>query len=310
MGFGGSSPPEYKAPTTYLGNMRQVRSDNPFAYTQSTFSHARGANGKTLRGPNSIALSTVTRPKEFIQQGIDTAGNVMNQNLSYLQQDPNQRFASITGGNDLYYNVLADQLASAERQALGRAKLFGQSRGLTNSTTQGAAVGKIMDDSLKREREAQLAAFNLGQQTATGNVGTGLGVLSGINNIISPQATQTASMLGNLRTTGEQINQENAMREYQSAMAQYQQQQANQAAWGKALGMVSPVGGAIYSGITGNPQGALSGATTFSNMFGAAMPMLTGSAGGSTLGANPMSAQWNQSVYGDPFGGKPQGGFY
>lgn len=282
MSFGGDSPPSYKAPSTYLGNLSQTRTLSPFADTSSRFRNKRDIDtGKRFTGKNAIELMTEIRPKEFVQRGIDTGGDVMNTNLEYLTQDPSQRFAAITGGNDLYYNVLRDQLESAEDKALGRARLFGQSRGLSDSTTQGAAIAGIMDDSLKREREAQLAAFNLGQQTATTNTGTGLAVLSGLNSILQPQASANLSALGSLRKTGEEINMQNAMREYQSKLAQYQAQQANQSAWGRAIGaLTGPVGGGIFSAITGNPSGLQTGTDMMYNIAGAALPYFTGGMSG------------------------------
>lgn len=281
LGGGGSKPPAYKAPNSYLGNLSQTRTVTPFADTNSRFRNKRDVTtGKRMTGKNAIELYSETTPSAFMQEGIDQGAGLMNSNLAYLNQTPDQRFASITGGNDLYYNALRGQLDLQNQQAMGRAQLGAASRGMVNSTAQGGAIAGIQNDALRREREAQLAAFGLGQQTATGNVGTGLGVLSGINNIISPQQQVNQTQLGGLRTTGEQINQQNAMAKYQSDMARFQQQQANQAAWGQAIGGLSPLGGFIHAGVTGNPAGAVAGSQTFNNVMGAMMPMMGGMPGG------------------------------
>lgn len=284
MPFGGSKPPEYQAPNTYTNRLKQSYVENPFARTESVFQTALNSEGKPIKSTNNVALRTTTKPSEALQQGINLGGNVINRNLEYLQQAPDQRFASITGGNDLYYNVLADQLSKAQEQALGRARVAGQSRGLTNSTTQGAAIASIQNDALRRERENQLAAFNLGQTTATGNVGTGLGVLSGIGNIINPMQSQNLSTLANLRSQGDQIAMQQAQAKYQSDMARFQQQQANLAAWGQAIGGISPLGGFVFSGATGNPGGAVAGSQTFQNVLGALTGGMMGG-GGSSLGS-------------------------
>lgn len=294
MSFGGSSkPPEYKAPTTYLGRLGRVESTSPFADSRTAFLNIPGAKAK-----NNIRMVTSSRPTPLLKEGINLGGNLMNANLGYLNQTPDQRFASITGGNDLYYNVLADQLASAEQKALGRAAVQGQSRGMSNSTTQGAAIANIMDDRLKREREAQLAAFNLGQQTATGNVSTGLGVLSGINNIVTPQAQATAAQLGQLRSVGEQINMQNAQREYESAMARYQADQVN-SGWGGSIGSLA--GSALGLGLAPFTGGAsLKAIPVLSGFGGGIGSIATGGLGSASSGLGNIAGSTAGAIAGLP----------
>lgn len=287
MGFGGGSKPkapELKIPASPFSTLGEVNFASPFASSQSEIV-------PFYKGARSNRINTTTQLTPELQQAAGSAQQGFGAGLSYLAQDPSQRMADISGGRDLYYNVLADQLASAENKALGRARLFGQSRGLSDSTTQGAAVAGILDDSLKREREAQLAAFNLGQQTATNQVGTTLGAISGLNNLATPLGQLVSGQLIQGRQFGDQYAQRKAQAEYEAAYRQYQQElqqyQQRQAGWGQAIGMLTgPIGGGIYSGITGDPTALNTGVNTAFKVAGAALPFFTGGTGGlSSLGS-------------------------
>lgn len=219
MGFGGGSKPkapELKIPTSPFSTLQDVSFDSPFATASSEIV-------PLYKGARTNVINTESQLNQPLQQAAESAQQGFGAGLSYLAADPSQRFADISGGRDLYYNVMADQLASAEKKALGRAALQGQSRGLSNSTTQGAAIAGIMDDSLKREREAQLAAFNLGQQTATNQVGTTLGAISGLNNLTTPLGNLVSGQLIQGRQFGDNYARAKAQAEYQAKLVQYQQ---------------------------------------------------------------------------------------
>ena len=287
MGFGGGSKPkapELKIPASPFSTLGEVNFASPFASSQSEIV-------PFYKGARSNRINTTTQLTPELQQAAGSAQQGFGAGLEYLAQNPSQRMADISGGRDLYYNVLADQLASAENKALGRARVFGQTRGLSDSTTQGAAVAGVLDDSLKREREAQLAAFNLGQQTASNQVGTTLGAISGLNNLSTPLGQLVSGQLIQGRQFGDQYAQQKATAEYEAAYRQYQQelQQYNQnkAGWGQAIGLLSPLGAApIYSAITGDPTALQVGAKTYQNVMGSAVPMLMGGGGGlSSLGS-------------------------
>lgn len=266
MGFGGSpKQPELNIPASPFSRLAKTTFDGPFAQVTSNLVKARP-------GSKAMRLANTARLSQPLQQAANSAQEGFGAGLAYLAEDPSTRFASIAGGNDLYYNVLADQMRSAETAALGRAALQGQSRGLSDSTTQGTAIAKIMDDRLKRERESQLAAFNLGQNTATNQVGTTLGAISGLNALTTPIAQFTGGQLMQGRQFGDNFAMQKAQAEYQAQMAAYQQALANQSGWGTAIGSLSPLGGAIHSGITGNPAGFGAGVSTFNNIVGAMMP--------------------------------------
>lgn len=251
MSFGrGSKPeaPELKIPSSPFSRLNVVDFNSPFAGSRSEIN-------RSPIGKKSNRIETNTELSQPLQQAAQSAQQGFGAGLSYLAADPSQRFAEISGGQDLYYNVLADQLASAEKKALSRAAVQGQSRGLSDSTTQGAAIAGIMDDSLKREREAQLAAFNLGQQTATNQVGTNLGAISGLNSLAMPLGQLASSQLIQGRQFGDQYAANKAQAEYQAAMAQYQQDLKDynsKAGWGGSLGSLAgaalAIGAAPFTG--------------------------------------------------------------
>jgi len=289
MGFGGGSKPkapELKIASSPFSTLGEVNFDSPFASSMSEIV-------PFYKGARSNRINTTTQLSEPLQQAAESAQQGFGAGLSYLAADPSQRFADISGGRDLYYNVLADQLASAENKALGRAALQGQSRGLSNSTTQGAAIAGIMDDSLKREREAQLAAFNLGQQTATNQVGTTLGAISGINNLATPLGQLVSGQLIQGRQFGDNFAMQKAQAEYQAKLNQYQQEMQDYNNRLSSIGNIAslggffPLGGMVTGAAMGSPEimgmagqqyGELGG-----NLIGAALG--TGGFGGGGLGS-------------------------
>lgn len=286
MGFGGGGkkPPKLKIPASPFSTLLRTDISGPFATARSRIKRI----SPQTRATEVVTTSGLT-PE--LQGAAASAQRGLAGSLGYLEQDPSQRFQSITGGSDIYYNALADQLRRQEELALGRAAAFGQSRGLANSTLQGSALAEIFDDRLKRERDAQLAAFNLGTQMATQNVGTNLGAISGLNNLVSPLAQLASSQVIQGRQFGDQFAAQKARAEYQSDLNRFNFDQQRRSGFGRAIGsLTGPIGGAIYSGITGDPAALNAGVGVFSNVLGAALPFFAGGLGGGLPSLGAVSA--------------------
>lgn len=278
MSFGKpKKPPTQKTPASPFSTLEQTSYQSPFATGRSDLAPV------VIGGKTYNELNTTTELTPQLQQSANTAQTGFGSGLDYLSQSPDQRFQSITSGNDLYYNVLADQLAQAQNMQLARAGMQGQSRGLQNSTTTGAAQAGILNDALRRERENQLASYNFGTQQATNQVGTNLGAMQGIQALSAPAAQMAAQQMMQGRQFGDQYAMQKAQADYQSAMAQYQQQQAS-AGWGSGIGSAIGAGLSLAAApFTGGaslsylPAAAALGGTVGS--FG------TGGTGGNSLGS-------------------------
>lgn len=269
--------PDFKAPQNPYGKLTLVRSDNPFVNTVSKLQKV----GKNYRQDTTSQLAP------DLQQARDTSGLGLNTNLQYLQQDPDQRFASITGGNDLYYNALQGQLDRAERQATGRSQIAAGNRGMTNSTTQGAALAQIANDRLQRDREAMLGAFGLGQNTATQNVGTNQGVLGSLYSMVQPMTQQTSSQLQSGRLAGDQMALQIAQQEYAAEKAKADAKNAmigNIIKAGVSVGLAPFTGGASLTGLT-----SLSGGGGGGGSMAPSMPQGYGFSGGGNSAFNGMT---------------------
>jgi hypothetical protein len=248
----GGKTPKFNAPQNPYGKLTVVRSDNPFVNTASKLQKV----GKNYRQDTTSQLAP------DLQQARDTSGAGLNTNLQYLQQDPTQRMATITGGGDLYYNALQGQLNRAEQQATGRSQLAARSRGLTNSTTQGTALAQIANDRLQRDREAMLGAFGLGQNTATQNVGTNQGVLGSLYNMVQPMTQQTSSQLMQGRQFGDQMALNIAQQQYAADKAAADAKNAmigNIIKAGLSVGLAPFTGGASLTGLTSLNMGGSGG---------------------------------------------------
>ena len=253
----GGKTPKFNAPQNPYGKLTLVRSDNPFVNTVSKLQKV----GKNYR------QDTISQLAPDLQQARDTSGAGLNTNLQYLQQDPTQRMATITGGGDLYYNALQGQLDRAEQQATGRSQLAARSRGLTNSTTQGTALAQIANDRLQRDREAMLGAFGLGQNTATQNVGTNQGVLGSLYSMVQPMTQQTSSQLMQGRQFGDQMALNIAQQQYAADKAAADAKNAmigNIIKAGLSVGLAPFTGGASLTGLTSlNMGGGGGGSPSF-----------------------------------------------
>jgi hypothetical protein len=270
--FKKKKPPQPKIPTSPFSSLTNTSVASPFATGSSSLT--------TAGGKTSLDSSSILAPQ--LQTAATTAMGGFNSGLDYINQNPQQRFDSITSGNDLYYNVLADQLSKAQDTALARAQITGRSRGLENSNTTGAAMGSIYNDALRREREAQLASYNFGTQQATNQTATNLGAIKGLNELSSPLASLAGSQLMQGRMAGDQYARDKAMAEYQAQLQAYQLQQQN-SGWGSGLGSILGAGiglatggagsalipllGGIGGGIGGLATGG-NGANSFSSAIG------------------------------------------
>lgn len=287
--FKKKKPPQPKIPSSPMSSLTETSVTSPFATGLSQL--------QTTGGKTSINSSSTLVPE--LQQAAGTAMGGFNSGLSYLNLNPQERFNAITGGNDLYYNVLADQLAKAQDTALARAQTSARARGLTNASTTGGAIGSILNDSLRREREAQLASYNFGTQQATNQVGTNLGAISGLNQLSSPLAQLAGSQLISSRQFGDQYAQQKAQAEYNAAMDAYKIQQQN-AGWGSGLGSILGAGIGLATGGAGSALIPVLG-----GIGGGIGGLATGGNGANSFASaiGPMS----QLGFGGLFGGASQG---
>jgi hypothetical protein len=222
-----------------------------------------------------------------------TAGEGLASNLAYLQRDPEQRVDWATGGNDPWYNVLAEQNKRATQEAIGRQLVNGQQGGITNSTTMGSALGRIANDDILRRNQILLGALDYGNQNARADAGLNMSTLTGLNGLITPYGSAAAAQLQTAKGSQDQAQaataaaQNAAEQQYVSAMNQYNMQK--QASMGQmvsaGLGMLGTIGGnMVLPGVGGMIGGSLA--------RGLAGSISPGSLGGSMPGSGVFSPGW------------------
>ena len=184
-----------------------------------------------------------------LSQAAQTAQAGINNNLGYINRDPNQQYQDAIGGNDPYYNMLTMQADKTRRAAEGRMQLNAQRGGISNSTTLGAGLGTIANEDIMRRNAILTNAMQYGNQTATQNLGTNLGVVGNLAQLTYPlaSAANSAFMTGaqsfNNALSQTAAAQNAAEMQYTNAMNQYRAQQSG--ALGSGIGSLLGAGSAL-----------------------------------------------------------------
>lgn len=154
-----------------------------------------GLSGFKVNPDGTKAIETSASLNPGLQGVATTATGGLQNNLSYLNQDPNQRVGFLTSGQDPLYNVLQENLRRTTDNNLGRARLTAFGTGNQNSTAGGAALGQILNNDALNQQQNLYQALQYGNQTATGNANTNLGTLGGLANLVYPLASTSNSNL-------------------------------------------------------------------------------------------------------------------
>lgn len=227
-----------------------------------------------------------------LKTAADTATTGLTSNLAYLQTDPQQRVSSLLAGEVPMYNALKEQSDRATAEAVGRQRVNAQLGGLSNSTTLGAALGRIANDDILRQNTMLTQGLDWGNTQARTDAALGLNTLTGLNNLVTPLGAAAASQLQTAKSSQDAAAaataaaQNTANLEYTKALNAYNQ--ANQTNWGS-------LGGAIGGSL------ALAAAPFTGGASLALMPALAGigSGIGSGIGGGSGSSASGGGSYGD-----------
>lgn len=247
--------------------------DSPFGSATSQLLPKVMVNpsGKTINGQE---LSTTLNLSPELQGINTTATTGLQNNLSFLQQDPNQRVGYLTSGQDPLYNALTTQQDLTLQNNLGRAQLQAQKTGGMNSTALGSAQsGLLANDSIVRNQNL-LTALNSANDNARQDTQVNQGVIGNLAQLLYPLGSAANS---NLMTA---LNQTDQGR-FQTAAAQNaanQQYAADMNAYNKSKA------GATASGI-GTLAGAALGAALAIPTGGLSLAAIPAMAGGAMSGA-------------------------
>lgn len=238
------------------GDVNQSDYSGPFGSGQSRIeTYTDPVTGKPAKRLTTNSLLNPT-----LQYASDTASSGLNNNLGYINQNPTDQLNGALGGNNPWFNVLNDQQHKAEQQAAGRIALRAQGTGNLNSTSAGAALGTL--DSLAQEQRNQnlLNSILSANQLASSNVGTNLGALGGLANLVYPMGNNSAATLQNALNQNNQVNLQNSAQQnsinVENAKMQNAQQQANQQSIGNMIGTGIGALGTIGGAALGGPIGA------------------------------------------------------
>lgn len=190
-------------------------------------------------------INTTSSLSPDLQQARTTAGQGLNSNLGYLAQSPDQVFGNMAAGSNPYYNQLQMQTQRANDQNVSNARLQAGQLGGANSTALGSTLGRLYADNGLQQSTNASNAFTLGQNAATGNVGTFQNSLTGLANLAYPLASSANSNLMADLASRNQTSQFNAGNQQQVNLANQQaalqqQQQQN-----------SLTGNLVNAGLTG-----------------------------------------------------------
>lgn len=234
------------------------------------------------KGKAKIYQTTANLAPELAQIG-RTAGGMLGNNLEYLQRDPEQRVAWLTGGNDPTYNVMQEQARRATQEAIGRQLVNAQQGGITNSTTLGSALGRIGNDEILRNQQILQSVLDFNANNARADAGLGMSTITGLNSLITPYGSAAATQLQTAKGSQDQAAaataaaQNQAEQQYIQALNQYNAQKAKEPfggalGWygkfidplgfsvdpGKAMGQFAQIAGGAFGGM-GGLGGALGG---------------------------------------------------
>lgn len=253
--------------------------------------------------PNKSASDIFGSATQFGQQNMPNAygaresalGDLSKGNSYYEGFQPTSFEQAL--GNQYFQNVWPQTEESIKHglslSGLDSSPLLAQQLGQAQGNL-GVQIGQYLSDQ--------------GNTRATNSLNARLGI-DPMASIINPYAQLDAQQSNHNTDSQNAYNQAVAQQQYQDAMNKYQQQQAMI----KLIGQISPVGGAIYGGITGGSQGV---GTSLGGSFDTLGSLIQG---GSSLGlgnmissfglpnmsssVNPMSLgqQLNSGGYGSMF---------
>jgi len=216
------------------------------------------------------AMSAVLKPELYKAQGLAEIG--LNNNLEYLNKNPRDLFNYAR--ETPFYESLQRENKSAYDQAMADAAINMSRGGVINSTSAGTLAAQIAAERGKTDVDNITRAFQLMQDTATGNVNTSQGVLSNLANLIYPVGAAASANLNNAVAQADQVAMFNAQQEAQ-------QKARNQAAMGSLIGAgITGLGSLATGGLGGLGFGALKGLSSLGAAGSAARGV------GSLLGRN------------------------
>lgn len=195
------------------------------------------------------AMSAVLKPELYKAQGLAEIG--LNNNLEYLNKNPNELF-SYAKDSPFYASLQRENTAAYDR-AMADAAINLNRGGIINSTSAGTLAAQIAAERGKSDVDNITRAFQLMQETATGNVNTSQGVLANLANLIYPVGAAASANLNNAVAQSDQVAMFNAQQEAQ-------QRARNQASMGSLIGAgLTGLGTIATGGLGGIGLGALKG---------------------------------------------------
>jgi hypothetical protein len=292
------SPKKVKAPviTSQYDGTNKSTFNSDFGSGSSFFQ--TGANDPITGKPTKeIVTNSTLNPA--LQGVANTATSGLQNNLSYLSMDPNQRVGFLTSGQDPLYNVLTDQNNKAFDQNMGRANINAARNGNTNSTALGGTLGQLMSNDQVTKNQILLQALGYGNQTANTNAATQLGALGGLAQLVYPLGSAANSSFQSALNQLDSVASQNAQMELQARMANAQAQNSKKSPWGSIAGAALGVGGALLAPFTGGlsiPIGAALGSGVSGALGG-------GGGGGGYSGGGFASLPMGNTGYTNSYGG-------
>lgn len=274
-------------PPEQIALLRQYASGQ--TTTPSAFGQAQDIYGKLANySPDQFKY-----PMEDIQKALQAQQDIQYQQY---QKQINPILAS-QGQYDSSYrtNLNSDFLKGQQAQAYGQTANL-----LTNQASQNFDLSKMLP---QWQGAAASGLTGLGAQQAN------------VNNQNAQRPLLASQGLGQVYQQGLSYgnNQyDSAMKQYQAALDQYNQQQEQQQGLYSSLGMISPIGGAIYGGVSGGGQGlasSLSGtfdaAKLAAQLYGSSASVPSFGGGSTGQGAINPNAFNSSSLYNPSWGQTP-----
>lgn len=201
--LGGNNKPKKAKVTNARTSYRNV--------DESSFDTDFGSGFAQVTGPTSRREFEVSsRLNPSLAGAIDPAGQGLQANAEYLARDPEQRVDYLRSGNDPYYNILQENADRNRRDLIGRAEVNSYLGGRSNSTSMGAALGQIYNDDILRQNQILLSALDYGNQTARNDIATQLGLVSGLNQLVTPLGAAASAQLQTALNARDRVSLANA----------------------------------------------------------------------------------------------------
>jgi hypothetical protein len=302
MAFKSSSPKKvkYNPVTSQYDGTNKSTFNTDFATGTSTITPYTYTDPLTGESSTKKELVTDSYLNPELKTAANTASTGLNNNLSYLSMDPNQRVSFLTSGQDPLYNVLNEQANRTFDQNVGRTSLDAAKTGNQNSTALGGALGSLYSNDSLIRNQILLNALNYGNQTANTNAATNLGAIGGLANLSYPLGSAANSSLQSALNQLDSVGLSNAQNQLQADMYNTSAANANRTNWGSVigsgLGTLASVGLAPFTGgasLLALPSALSSFGSSFGGSGGGGA--ISGGMGGSGYGypssySNPLSS--------------------